>query len=86
MEGIEIVEPERDDECCGFGGMFSIEELAVSKQMGERKFLRHKATGARYITGADCSCLMHMAGVAAKENIDGGIEFRHVVEILASGL
>jgi len=86
VEGIEIVEPELDDECCGFGGMFSIEELAVSKQMGERKFLRHKATGARYITGADCSCLMHMAGVAAKENIDGGIEFRHVVEILASGL
>ncbi len=86
VEGIEVVEPERDDECCGFGGMFSIEELAVSKIMGEKKFLRHKATGAEYITGADCSCLMHMAGVAAKEKIDGGIEFKHIVEILASEL
>ncbi len=86
VDGIEVVEPERDDECCGFGGMFSIEELDVSRQMGEKKFLRHKATGARFITGADCSCLMHMAGVAAKGKIDDGIEFRHVVEILASGL
>ena len=86
VEGIEVVEPERADECCGFGGMFSIEEVAVSKQMGLNKFERHKATGARFITGADCSCLMHMAGVAAKENATDGIEFRHVVEILASGL
>lgn len=86
MEGIEVVEPEREDECCGFGGMFSVEEVAVSKQMGWKKFLRHKATGAEYITGADCSCLMHLAGVAGKEKITDGIQFRHVVEILASGL
>ncbi len=86
MEGIEVVEPERPDECCGFGGMFSVEEQAVSKQMGWKKFERHKATGAEFITGADCSCLMHLAGVAAKERADDGIQFRHVVEILASGL
>lgn len=86
VEGIEVVEPERPDECCGFGGMFSIEETAVSLQMGQAKLDRHKATGAEYITGADCSCLMHMAGVAAKEGTDGGIKFKHVVEILAAGL
>lgn len=86
VEGIEVVMPERADECCGFGGMFSVEELAVSKQMGEKKLARHIATGAQYITGADCSCLMHMAGIAAKEQTGSGIEFRHVVEILAEGL
>ncbi len=86
VEGIEVVEPDRPDECCGFGGMFSVEELDVSKQMGWKKFLSHKATGARYITGADCSCLMHMAGVAEKEGISDNIEFKHVIEILASGL
>ena len=85
-ERIEVVMPERADECCGFGGMFSVEELAVSKQMGEKKLARHIATGAQYITGADCSCLMHMAGIAAKEHTGSGIEFRHVVEILAEGL
>ena len=79
-----MVEPERPDECCGFGGMFSVEETAVSAQMGREKVERHIATGAEYITGPDCSCLMHMSGVARKQGQK--IEFKHVVEILAAGL
>ncbi|EKC45184.1 putative oxidoreductase, partial [human gut metagenome] len=39
VEGITIHEPERKDECCGFGGMFSIEEPAVSTRMGEDKII-----------------------------------------------
>jgi L-lactate dehydrogenase complex protein LldE len=84
VEGIEVVEPERPDECCGFGGMFSVEETAVSAQMGRDKLERHIATGAEYVTGPDCSCLMHMAGIARKQGLK--IEFKHVVEILATGL
>ena len=84
VEGIEVVEPERPDECCGFGGMFSVEETAVSAQMGRDKVERHVATGAEYVTGPDCSCLMHMEGVARKQGLD--IKFKHVVEILAAGL
>ena len=84
VDGIDVVEPERADECCGFGGMFSIEETAVSAQMGLDKVERHIQTGAEYITGPDCSCLMHMAGVARKQGKK--IEFKHVVEILAAGL
>ena len=84
VQGCEVVEPERPDECCGFGGMFSVEETAVSAQMGKEKVERHIATGAEYITGPDCSCLMHMAGVARKQGQK--IEFKHVVEILAAGL
>ena len=84
VEGIQVLEPERPDECCGFGGMFSVEETAISEQMGIDKVQRHMKTGARFITGADCSCLMHMAGVAKKQGLD--VEFKHVVEILAAGL
>ncbi len=84
VDGIEVVEPERPDECCGFGGMFSVEETAISAQMGKDKVERHIETGAEYVTGPDCSCLMHMAGVARKQGLN--IQFRHVVEILASGL
>jgi L-lactate dehydrogenase complex protein LldE len=84
VEGIEVMEPERPDECCGFGGMFAVEETAVSAQMGIDKVQRHIKTGARYVTGPDCSCLMHMAGVAKKQGLD--VEFKHVVEILAAGL
>jgi L-lactate dehydrogenase complex protein LldE len=83
-KGITVVEPERNDECCGFGGMFSVEETAVSAQMGADKVKRHMETGAKYVTGPDCSCLMHMAGVAQKRGL--GIQFIHAVEILASGL
>ena len=83
-KGITVVEPERADECCGFGGMFSVEETAVSAQMGEDKVKRHMETGAEYVTGPDCSCLMHMAGVAKKRDLD--IQFIHAVEILAAGL
>ncbi|MBQ3877175.1 MAG: (Fe-S)-binding protein [Prevotella sp.] len=84
VDGIEVVEPERPDECCGFGGMFAVEETAVSAQMGRDKVERHMATGAEYVTGPDCSCLMHMAGVAKKQGLS--IQFKHVVEILASNL
>lgn len=85
VDGIEVVEPERPDECCGFGGMFSVEEKAVSARMGLEKLRRHIATGAEYVTGPDSSCLMHMQGVAAKQGI-ADIKFIHVAEILAAGL
>ena len=86
VKDIEVVEPERVDECCGFGGMFSIEEPDVSARMGRDKIARHVATGAEYITGPDSSCLMHMQGILKKEMSDNDIKFIHVVQILANGL
>lgn len=86
VEGIDIREPERVDECCGFGGMFSIEEPDVSARMGHDKIARHIATGAEYITGPDSSCLMHMQGLLRKDRQQDKIKFIHVVEILANGL
>lgn len=84
VDGITVREPERVDECCGFGGMFSIEETAVSTQMGRDKLQRHINTGAEYITGPDSSCLMHLEGIARREKKD--IKFIHVVQILSAGL
>ena len=84
VRDIEIVEPERPDECCGFGGMFSIEEDAVSLAMGRSKIQRHMDTGAEYITGADSSCLMHQEGIIRREHLP--IKTIHIVEILAGGL
>lgn len=84
VKGIEIFEPQHVDECCGFGGMFSVEESSVSACMGQDKVKNHMNTGAQYITGADSSCLMHMQGVVDREKLP--IKFIHVVEILAAGL
>ena len=79
---IDIAEPSRRDECCGFGGMFSVEENAVSVCMGRDKVRDHMATGAEYITGADSSCLMHMQGVIDRERLP--IKTLHIVEILTA--
>ncbi len=84
VEGITLLEPEHVDECCGFGGMFSVEESEVSVRMGTDKLNNHIATGAEYITGPDSSCLMHMQGIAKRLNKP--IKFIHVVQILAAGL
>lgn len=84
VEGVEVFEPQKVDECCGFGGMFAIEEGSVSNCMGEDKLSNHIATGAEYITGADSSCLMHMEGIVRRQKLP--IKFIHVVEILAAGL
>ena len=84
VDGIEVVEPERSDECCGFGGMFSIEEPEVSTRMGRDKLRRHEETGAEYVTGPDSSCLMHLQGIARKTG--SKMQFIHVVQILANGL
>ncbi len=84
VEGVTVYEPERLDECCGFGGMFSVEEPDVSTRMGKDKLARHIATGAEYITGPDSSCLMHLQGVAKREKAN--IQFIHIVQILAAGL
>lgn len=84
VEGIEIVEPERKDECCGFGGLFAIEETDVSGRMGRDKIEEHIQTGAKFITGADSSCLMHLQGIIDKYNYP--IQTIHITEILSQSL
>ncbi len=80
VEGIEIVDPSKD-ECCGFGGTFSIQESAVSAKMGRDRILDHKNQGVNIITGVDRSCLMHMEGLAKRDGTN--IRFIHIAEILA---
>ena len=80
IAGIALVEPERPDECCGFGGTFSVTEPEVSGHMGRDKVADHAGAGAEYIVSADTSCLMHQSGCA--ERIGSRMRFRHIAEIL----
>lgn len=84
VQEIEVVSPKRLDECCGFGGMYSVEEPEVSACMGHDKVWDHLSTGAEYITAPDSSCLMHMQGVIDREKLN--IKTIHVAEILAANL
>ncbi len=80
VKDIEIVELERTDECCGFGGTFSVNEEAVSVLMGENRIADHERAGAEYIVAADMSCLMHMEGLIKRK--DKSLKVKHIAEIL----
>lgn len=83
VEGLELVELSREDECCGFGGTFCVVEEAVSVKMGKDRVKDHLTHGAEYITGADMSCLMHMEGILKREN--SRVKVLHIAEILNAG-
>jgi L-lactate dehydrogenase complex protein LldE len=79
-EGVELINLDREDECCGFGGTFSIFEPDVSVKMGRERILDHKRNGAEVITATDMSCLMHLEGIARRNNEK--VQFKHIAEIL----
>jgi L-lactate dehydrogenase complex protein LldE len=80
VEGVEILKPERVDECCGFGGTFCVTEEAVSVKMGQDRIKEHHANSVEYIVGADTSCLMHMEGILRRQG--SKVQVKHIVEIL----
>jgi len=80
VKGIEFVTPSRPDECCGFGGTFSVTEEAVSVRMGQDRVRDHLAAGAEYIVSGDMSCLMHQQGCADRMKLK--VRFIHIAQIL----
>ncbi len=81
---LELIDLARTDECCGFGGFFSIEEEAVSNRMGLDRLTDHRRGRGEIITSTDVSCLLHLEGLARKRKIP--IRLMHVAEILAASL
>lgn len=78
---LELVELERPDECCGFGGTFAVAEEGVSTMMGRDRIQDHLKSGAEFIAATDSSCLMHLDGLARRAQLT--IPTIHVAEILA---
>lgn len=81
VEGIELVELERHDECCGFGGTFAVNEEAVSILMGVDRVADHMNAGAEVMTATDTSCLMHMEGIIRRRGLP--LRTMHIAQILA---
>lgn len=82
VEGLELINLSRTDECCGFGGTFCVAEEAVSAKMGKDRVEDHILNGAEVITGADMSCLMHMEGILKRRK--SNVQIKHIAEILNS--
>ena len=78
---IELVQLERSDECCGFGGTFAVAEEGVSVMMGIDRIQDHVRAGAEVMTATDASCLMHLEGIISRRKQP--LVTMHIAEILA---
>ena len=81
IDGVQLTELDRPDECCGFGGTFAVNEEAVSSMMGLDRLRDHEQAGTEVITAADMSCLMHLDGLIRRHNMP--LRTMHVAEIFA---
>lgn len=82
VRGIELVPLEAAEECCGFGGTFSVKNADTSSAMLSAKVAHVLQTGAEVCAAADNSCLMHIGGGLHRQRT--GVRTLHVAEILAS--
>ncbi|OUT63603.1 Lactate utilization protein A [Stieleria bergensis] len=80
VNGIQWVEPDRRDDCCGFGGTFAVNEADVSAEMGRARIADHCDKGSQVLASADMSCLMHLQGLIRREQ--SPITVMHVAQIL----
>ncbi len=62
VKGLELVPLERYDECCGFGGSFSVRFPGISGAMVSDKAALIEKSGADVVTATDAGCLMNIAG------------------------
>jgi L-lactate dehydrogenase complex protein LldE len=83
VDDLELVELDKKDECCGFGGTFAVTQAAVSAKMGRDRVADHVRNGAEIIVSGDMSCLMHIEGVIKRK--EGKVGTMHYVEVLNSG-
>lgn len=81
VEGLDLVEMEDAEVCCGFGGTFCVKYPDISNVMVAKKTKKIAATGADLLLAGDLGCLMNMAGKLKREG--STLKARHVAEILA---
>ncbi|HEY4335280.1 MAG TPA: (Fe-S)-binding protein [Puia sp.] len=84
VKKIQLIELDRKDECCGFGGTFCVTEEAISVKMGKDRVVDHVKHGAEVITGSDMSCLMHLEGILRRQQ--SPVRVQHIAEILNSNI
>lgn len=80
LDGVDLAELSRPDECCGFGGTFAVGEEAVSCLMGLDRVADHVRAGTEVLTATDMSCLMHLEGLIRRQGVP--IRVMHLAEIL----
>ena len=84
VKGLELVEMNDVETCCGFGGTFAVKFEPISISMADQKVTNALATGADYIISTDLSCLMHIDGYIRHKSVK--LQTMHIADVLASSL
>lgn len=82
VEGLEFEALPNAHNCCGFGGTFSVKMGQISEQMVDEKVQCAVDTGADYLIGADCGCLINIGG--RMERKGKPVKVMHIAEVLNS--
>jgi len=83
VKGLELIEMNESETCCGFGGTFSVKFPEISAGMGSQKLQHILDTGANMVISTDMSCLMQIQGMINTKGVD--IKTMHLADVLASG-
>jgi L-lactate dehydrogenase complex protein LldE len=81
IHDLELIELPHVDECCGFGGVFSVEHPEISAEMLKRKISNLESTETSIAIVCDTGCLMHIRGGLHKQGKPQQV--LHIAEILA---
>lgn len=81
VRGVEFVEMEAPDTCCGFGGTFSVKYGEISGAILRDKLDRIERSGVDYVIANDSSCLMQIAGGLSRAR--SPVKTMHLAELLA---
>jgi L-lactate dehydrogenase complex protein LldE len=84
IKGLQLVEMEDVETCCGFGGSFAVKFDPISIGMADQKVNNARKTGAECIISTDMSCLMHIGGYVKNKGYN--IEVKHLADVLAEGI
>lgn len=82
VRGAEYVVMDREEDCCGFGGMFAVKYPRISQAILEDKLQSLQESGAETLVSCDASCLMHIAGAMSRRGIP--VRPLHLAQLLAS--
>ena len=82
LKNVNLVELEREEECCGFGGTFSVKEPEVSNAMVSRKIADIKARNVEYIIAGDAGCGLNISGAMKKQGVS--VKYMHLYDFLAT--
>jgi L-lactate dehydrogenase complex protein LldE len=86
VRGLTYCELPNIEECCGFGGTFSVKMPGTSLAMGRSKAENIVASGADVVVSNDTSCLMHIGGILRRDPAMKHIRTMHIAEVLTAGI